>query len=76
MKDLVVTLAKALVDNPDAVEVDEISSGRVIVFQLKVAPQDVGKVIGKDGRTAQAIRTVLQAASVKSDRRVQLDIVD
>jgi 16S rRNA processing protein RimM len=76
MKDLVLLIARALVDTPDEVEVEEVSNDRGTILQLSVAKEDIGKVIGKDGRTAQAIRTVLSAASNKGGRRVQLDIVD
>lgn len=76
MSDLVLALAKALVDRPESVEVKEVENGRALVLQLVVAKDDLGKVIGKDGRTAQAIRTVLHAASAKGGRRVQLDILD
>jgi predicted RNA-binding protein YlqC (UPF0109 family) len=76
MKDLVAMLARALVDSPDAVEVNEVEGGRGTVLSLSVAKEDIGKIIGKDGRTAQAIRTVLHAACGKSGRRIQLDIVD
>lgn len=76
MIDLVVHVAKALVDAPDEVHVEAIDGQRGTVLELSVAKDDIGKVIGKDGRTAQAIRAVLSAASAKSGRRVQLDIVD
>lgn len=76
MTELVLALARALVDRPEAVEVKEVENGRALVLQLIVAKDDLGKVIGKDGRTAQAIRTVLHAASAKGGRRVQLDILD
>jgi predicted RNA-binding protein YlqC (UPF0109 family) len=76
LKDLVSTIAQALVDDPDGVEVDEIDGDRNCVIELRVAKDDIGKVIGKDGRTAQSIRTVLTAASSKIGRRAHLDIVD
>jgi uncharacterized protein len=76
VKELVLLLARALVDRVDDVNVVEIPSQRGTVLQLSVAREDIGKVIGKDGRTAQAIRTVLSAASSRTGRRVQLDIVD
>ena len=74
--ELVVLIARALVDRADDVHVEEIPGQRGTVLELAVAKEDIGKVIGKDGRTAQAIRTVLSAATAKSGRRVQLDIVD
>ncbi len=76
LKDLVSTIAEALVDEPDEVEVDEIDEGDSTTIELRVAPDDIGKVIGKDGRTAQSIRALLSAASAKAGRRVHLDIVD
>ena len=76
VKDLVLLVARALVDRADEVKVDEITGQRGTVLQLSVAKEDIGKVIGKDGRTAQAIRAVLSAAGSRSGRRVQLDIVD
>lgn len=76
MVDLVKALAVALVDHPDQVTVEETTGSRGSVVQLSVAPSDIGKVIGKEGRTAQAIRTVLNAACAKTGKRVQLDILD
>lgn len=76
LKELVSTIAEALVDEPDEVEVDEIDEGDSTTIELRVAPDDIGKVIGKDGRTAQSIRALLSAASAKAGRRVHLDIVD
>ncbi len=74
--DLVETIAQSLVDEPDQVEVEEIDEGSTTTLELRVAKNDIGKVIGKDGRTAQSIRTLLSAASAKSGRRVHLDILD
>lgn len=75
-RELVLLLARALVDQTDQVQVDEVPTPRGTVLQLSVAPEDIGKIIGKDGRTAQALRTLLSAATSRSGRRVQLDIVD
>lgn len=75
-RELIALMARALVDNPDQVQVEEIPTQRGTVIQLTVARDDIGKVIGKDGRTAQAIRTVLNAALNRSGRRIQLDILD
>jgi len=76
LKDLIETIAQALVDDPDGVEVTEIDGGHSSIIELRVAKDDIGKVIGKDGRTAQSMRTLLAAASIKLGRRAQLDIVD
>jgi predicted RNA-binding protein YlqC (UPF0109 family) len=75
-KQLVETIARALVDEPEQVEVEQIEQGDTSILELRVAPEDIGKVIGKDGRTAQSIRALLVAASSKAGRRVQLDILD
>ncbi len=75
MKELVEVIAKALVDNPDAVEVKAVEGEKSTVLELKVAPEDMGKVIGKQGRIAKAIRTVVKAAATKSDKRVVVEIL-
>jgi predicted RNA-binding protein YlqC (UPF0109 family) len=75
-KELIAVIAEALVDEPDGVEVTEIDGDKNSVIELRVAQGDIGKVIGKDGRTAQAIRAILSAASAKAGRRAHLDIVD
>ena len=75
MKELVEVIAKSLVDNPDEVVVTEKESRRVIVLELQVAPSDMGKVIGKQGRIAQAIRTVVKAAASGEDKKVIVDIL-
>lgn len=74
MKELVEVMAKALVDNPDEVVVTEHEEGDQIVIELKVAPSDMGKVIGRAGRIAKAIRAVVKAASAKTDKKVIVDI--
>lgn len=74
MKELVEVIAKALVDHPDEVEVVEQKEGRNVRIQLHVAPSDMGKVIGKQGRIAKAIRSVVKAASSREDIRVDVDI--
>lgn len=76
LKDLIATIAQALVDDPESVEVKEIDGEHNSLIELRVAKGDIGKVIGKDGRTAQSMRTLLAAASIKAGRRVHLDIVD
>ena len=75
MKELVEVIAKALVDHPEEVVVTENNDGRGYKIELHVAPSDMGKVIGKQGRIAKAIRAVLKAASSKEDTYVDLDIV-
>ncbi|MEL1134072.1 KH domain-containing protein [Desulfitobacterium sp. THU1] len=74
MKELVEVLAKALVDRPDQVLVAQSETDRSVHLQLTVAPEDMGKVIGKQGRIANAIRTLVKAAAVKDGRRVHVDI--
>ncbi len=68
-------IAKALVDDPDAVQVNEISGEQSVILELKVAPEDMGKVIGKQGRIARAIRTVVKAAATKENKRVVVEII-
>lgn len=74
MKELVAIIAKALVDNPDEVVVTESEKEDEIVIELKVAPEDMGKVIGKQGRIAKAIRSVVKAASSKMEKKVIVEI--
>lgn len=76
LTELVATIAQALVDDPDSVEVQEIDEGDGTLIELRVAPSDIGKVIGKEGRTAQSMRAILMAASSKMGRRAHLDILD
>ncbi len=76
MKDLISTIARAIVDNPEQVSVTEIEGARTSVLELKVAKSDMGKVIGKRGRTAGAIRTILSGASGKAKKRVVLEILE
>jgi len=75
-KDLIEYIAKSLVDDPSAVEVQEVEGERGPVIELKVAQNDIGKVIGKYGRIAKAMRTVLSASASKSGQRFSLDILD
>ncbi len=76
MKDLVVYMVKALVDYPDDVSVTEIVGTQTSVMELAVAKADLGKVIGKQGRTARALRTILSAASAKLNKRTVLEIIE
>lgn len=76
MKELITLIAKALVDKPEEVEVQEIEGRQTTVIELNVAKEDLGKVIGKRGRTAQAIRTILTAASTKINKRCVLELIE
>lgn len=76
MKQLIEDIAKALVDIPEEVTVREVQGQQVTVLELKVAPSDLGKVIGKQGRTARSIRTILGAAGMKLNRRFTLEILE
>ncbi|MCR5002384.1 MAG: KH domain-containing protein [Lachnospiraceae bacterium] len=76
MKELVEVIARSLVDKPDEVNVTEREDDNAIVVELRVAQSDMGKVIGKQGRIAKALRTVVKAASSKDDKKVIVDIVD
>lgn len=75
MKELVEVIAKSLVTCPDQVEVTEVVNGNSVVISLKVAPEDMGKVIGKQGRIAKSIRSVVKAATVKNEKPVFVEIV-
>ena len=75
MKELVEVIAKALVDSPSEVEVIQHERGNTLVLELKVAPQDMGKVIGKQGRIAKSIRSVVKAAASKEEQKVVVDII-
>ena len=76
MAELLDYLARSLVDSPDAVRVEEAEEEGALVLRLHVAPDDVGKVIGRQGRIARALRTVIRASAVRERRRVRLEIVD
>lgn len=76
MKELITYIARALVDKPDEVEVSEVAGEQTSVIELKVAKDDLGKVIGKQGRTARAMRTILSAASTKVRKRSVLEIIE
>lgn len=76
LRDLVLFLARALVEHPDQVAVEEIQEPDAVVYELKVAESDLGRVIGRQGRTAKALRTVLSAASAKMKRRAILEILE
>ena len=76
MKELVELIAKSLVDNPDRVQVFQLDGERSSIIELNVAPEDMGKVIGKQGRIAQAIRVILGAAGMKLKRRFSLELIE
>jgi predicted RNA-binding protein YlqC (UPF0109 family) len=76
MQQLITEIARALVDSPDAVQVEAVPEQDSTVLRLRVAPSDIGKVIGKQGRTARSLRTILGAASMKLQHRYSLDIVE
>ena len=76
MKELILIIAKSLVDKPDEVEVTEVKGDKTMVLELRVAKDDLGKVIGKRGKTAQAIRTILNATATKLKQRAVLEIVE
>ncbi|MBA7516693.1 hypothetical protein ES705_08741 [subsurface metagenome] len=76
LKELIEYIVKALVDNPDAVEVNEIAGDKSIIYELKVGEGDLGKVIGKEGRTAKAMRTIITAAAMKQGKRTILEIIE
>ncbi|KJD46974.1 KH domain-containing protein [Paenibacillus terrae] len=75
MEELVIIIAKALVDHPEDVTVKTLEKDRFVVYELSVHPEDVGKIIGKQGRIAKALRTVVASAAVKMDKRVTVDII-
>ena len=76
MKDLVEIIAKSLVDNPNEVHVNEVQGEQELILELMVAPEDMGKVIGKQGRVAKAIRTVVKAAALNEKQKVVVEIID
>ena len=76
MKELVKYITEALVDHPEQVSVEEVAGDQASVLELKVAKEDLGKIIGKQGRTARALRTILSASSAKDKKRVVLEIVE
>ncbi|MDR0890689.1 MAG: KH domain-containing protein [Endomicrobium sp.] len=76
MKELVLLIAKALVDHPDKVEVQEVNGERTTVLELKVDDADKGKIIGKEGRIIKAIRVIINSASAKLDKRATIEVVE
>ena len=76
MKELIQYLAQSIVDRPDAVEVTETQDDNASVVELKVAQEDLGRIIGKQGRTAKSLRTILNAAAARHDRKIVLEIID
>jgi predicted RNA-binding protein YlqC (UPF0109 family) len=75
MEELVIIIAKALVDHPEDVTVKTLEKDRLVIYELSVHPEDAGKIIGKQGRIAKALRTVVASAAVKMDKRVTVDII-
>jgi len=76
MKEMLETIAKFLVEDPSSVVVNEIEGEQTIILELRVAPEDMGRVIGKQGRIAQAIRTLVKAAAIKANKRVNVEIIE
>lgn len=76
MKELIEYIAKALVDHPEKVEIKEIAGEKTLIYELRVGQGDLGKVIGKEGRTAKAIRSIIAAAAMKHGKRAQLEILE
>ncbi len=76
MKELLEYIIKALVDRPEEVNINVVDGSRSVIFEVKVAPEDVGKIIGKEGRIAKAIRTVIKAAAIKEGKRATVEIID
>ena len=76
MSDLLIYMAKSLVNNPDEVVVKKSERGNTVLFELSVAPEDMGKIIGKNGKRAQAIRSIMKAKYLKTGKRVVVDIID
>ncbi len=76
MKELITYIVKALVDNPDKVDVKELAGEKSIIYELRVGEGDLGKVIGKEGRTAKAIRTIITAAAMKQGKRTVIEIIE
>ena len=76
MKDLLEYVVKSLVNNPDSVQIDESENDGEVVFEVRVAPEDMGRIIGKCGRIAKAVRSLMKAASFKENKRVNVEIID
>ena len=76
MKEMLETIAKFLVEDPNSVVVNEIEGEQTIILELRVAPEDMGRVIGKQGRIAQAIRTLVNSAAIKANKRVNVEIIE
>ncbi len=76
LKELIEYIAKALVDNPELVDVKEVAGEKTVIYELRVGEGDLGKIIGKEGRTARAIRTIVSAAAMKRGKRATLEIIE
>ncbi len=76
MKELLEYIIKSLVDHPEDVNINVVDGSRSVIFEVKVSPEDVGKIIGREGRIAKAIRTVIKAAAIKEGKRATVEIID
>ncbi len=76
MKDLVHYIAQELLEHPEEIQINEIAGHQTTILELKVHPEDLGKIIGRQGRTAKALRTIINAAAMKKDKRVLLEIIE
>ncbi len=76
MKELIEYIAKSLVDSPEAVSVKEVDGDKVSIYELRVSTPDIGKIIGKEGRTIKALRTILACAAARSNKRVMLEVLE
>ncbi len=75
MRDLVLLLAKSLVDHPDEVEISEVEGEQSVILEIRVAPDDMGKIIGRQGRIIKALRTVVKASAARDDKRVAVEVI-
>ncbi len=76
VKELLEHIIKSIVDNPEQVEIKEIPGERVVIYEVRVAPEDLGKIIGREGRTAKAIRTIIAAVSLKKGKKAVIEILE
>lgn len=76
MKELLEFIIKSLVDSPENVDINVVDGSRSVIFEVKVSPEDIGKIIGREGRIAKAIRTIVKAAAIKEGKRATVEIID